>query len=230
MTDLIEEVEDDLRAERLRARLRRAAPLAAVSVVVVLAAIAVWQIRVRAAERRDVAASAAYFEAIRTATEASAADPSGQAAVAANGFAPIADAARDPAGIRMLAGFRAAADETLAGHAPAAIGRLDAIAADAAVPTAWRQLATLMSVQLQVDGLAPASAIARLRPLEVAGQPYASLALETEAMVELAHDGRARAKSLLSEAVASDGTGATQRERDSTLLEALAASGGKAGG
>lgn len=89
------------------------------------------------------------------------------------------------------AGYRAAArfalaDSTLAkGDQVAAVSTLNAIAGDATVPQAQRDLALLRAVQLDFDKLAPQAVIDKLKPLAVPGNAYFPSAAELTALAWL---------------------------------------------
>lgn len=91
------------------------------------------------------------------------------------------------------------------GDADGAVKRFDAIAADADLPQAYRDLAAIRSVALRFDKLKPDEVIARLKPLAVPGKPWFGSAGELVGMAYLAQGKNDQAGALFAQ-IAKDKT------------------------
>lgn len=63
---------------------------------------------------------------------------------------------------------------------------LDEIAGDDSLPQLYREMAVLKSVMIDMGSVAPEDLLARIEPLTIPGAPYRLLALEQQALAELA--------------------------------------------
>lgn len=88
-------------------------------------------------------------------------------------------------GTRAVALMELAALSAKSGNNPDAIKRFAAIAADASLPQAFRDLATLREVTLRFDTMKPEEVIARLNPLAVPGNAFYGSAGELVGMAYL---------------------------------------------
>ena len=190
VADIFDEINEDLRAERLRNLLKRYAVLLAVAALLVVAGAVGWKYwRDRQSQAGDQTA-ALFLDATRKA-----AAPAAPAAARADAAAEFDSLARTaPEGYRTLSRLRAAALRAEGGDLPAALSLWDQVSADTAADPLLRDLANLMWVQHQVDGADPALVEGRLAPLVAAGNPWRPLALEAQALLALRtdQDGRAR--------------------------------------
>ncbi len=228
VADLFAEVDEDVRAERARAAARRWAPLAAIVAVVAVVAVAVWQETISHREARDARLSGLFFDAQMAADDQSATGAAKAHARALTLFGPLEHAPLP--GIRTLARLRAAQLLGDRGDNAGAIRLLDAVAADGAAPPAMRELATLLSVDRQSSGPHAAEQKVRLATLERPGAPFRALALETGAMIALEQGHADETRRTLSTLVADGDAPTGLRERASTMLQALGAASGGAGG
>jgi hypothetical protein len=207
--DIFDEVEEDLRAERMKRLLARYGGLlagAALLVVLGVAGLQGW--RWWESRGADQAAEA-YLAAGRTAAESNA-----DLKAVAQRYDALAGEA--PGGYRTLARLRAAALRAEAGDRAAAIAEWDAIARDGATDPLYRELATLLWALHSVDGGDPAAIESRLAPL--AQGPWRASIEEVRALAALRRDDTAAAKriltGLLADAMAPQGV----RDRAGRLL------------
>lgn len=212
MTDIFDELNEDIRAEKASALVRRYGGLAAGLFLLVLAGVGGWQ-GWRWYEERQSARAAMPFLAAMTAADALPPGPSPAPTAAADAFAAVAATAPD--GYRTLARLREAGLRSQ-GDAPAAATLYDAVAADPSADPALRDLATLLWAQRQVDAGDAAAAAVRLRPLEAG--PWRALAQETEVLLDLRRDDRDAALALLRTLANDPSAGAGVRERAGKLL------------
>lgn len=167
----IDEVNDEVRSERLYGLFRRYAWVAVTVVVLIVAGASVNEYRKASAQ----AAAETFGDEILTALEIS--DPLARsgalAEIPANGNA-------DQATVLALlaAGSPGGADETR-------LAQLEVLAANPDVTPAYRDLAALSAVMLSGEMLDPTERIARLQPLALPGAPYALLASEQIAMAHI---------------------------------------------
>lgn len=94
--------------------------------------------------------------------------------------------AKDPTpGTRAVALMELAALAAKAGNTPDAIKRFAAVAGDASLPQAFRDLATLREVTLRYDTMKPEDVVARLKPLAVPENAFFGSAGELVGMAYL---------------------------------------------
>ncbi|RAI57287.1 tetratricopeptide repeat protein [Roseicella frigidaeris] len=188
MPDIFDEVEEDLRAERMKRLLARYGGLLTGLLVVVILGVAGWE-GWRWYEARGAGQAAeAYLAAGRAATEPNA----DLKAIAGRYDAVAADA---PGGYRTLARLRAAALRAEAGDRDGALAEWDAVSRDGGTDPLYRDLATLLWGLHSVDAGDPAAIEARLAPL--AGGPWRSLADEVRALAALKRNDTEAAKRIL---------------------------------
>jgi hypothetical protein len=221
VSDIFQEVEEDLRAERMRKLLQRYGGwllAAALAVILATGAYQGWRYY-QARERAQLAQE--YLAAMRDADGP--AGPGRQAALTA--FQHLADSKF--AGYRTLARLREAALQADGGNRAAALGLYDQVANDPAADPLLRDLASLLWAMRQVDDGDPGQVAARLGPLASPDNPWHALAQEQQALLQirLGHNDAARdlLKRLAGDVTAPDGV----RGRANGLLARL---GGSAGG
>jgi hypothetical protein len=186
--DIFDEVEEDLRAERMKRLLARYGGMLVGLLVLVVLGVAGWQ-GWRWYEARGAGQAAeAYLAAGRAAAEPNADLKS----IAGRYDAIAADA---PSGYRTLARLRAAALRAEAGDGEGALREWDAISRDNGIDPLYRDLATLLWGLHSVDSGDPAAIEARLAPL--AGGPWRASADEVRALVALKRNDTEAAKRIL---------------------------------
>lgn len=191
VTDIFDEVNEDLRAERARRFAARYGVVGAVLLLLAVAGVAGWQFWHKGQVHEAEATATAFLGAM-------------QATAAPKAGSPVADpaalvvfdrlAATKPSGYRTLARLRAASARAANADLPGALGLWDAVAADAEADPILKDLANLLWVQHQVDQGQPDIVETRLQTLLAPDGPYRSLALETRALllIRTGADGAAR--------------------------------------
>ena len=183
MVDVFGEVDEQLRADRLRTLMQRAVPVFVAALVLsVLAVLAVWGVQKYSQARADKA-SLAYADAMDTLNKgdgAKAYDQFGD--VARQGGTYGAMALMQQAGVRM--------DESKFAEAAALFDK----AAAATKSPILSDLAVLKSAYATLDTAAPDRIEAKLAPLVKADRPYHNQAREAVAMAKLAAGKMADAK------------------------------------
>ena len=175
----IEEVTEEVRRDRLYATFRKYGwiGIALVLAIVGGAAWTEWQ----KAEARNSAE--AFGDAILAALD------SDDAAARVVALEQIGAGEAEPGQTAVL-GFLAADEALRSGDRDGALARLNALAADPALPDTYRQLAELKAVIMAGDAMAVADRDAALERLATPGAPFRSLAMEQQAMA-LAGNGAA---------------------------------------
>ncbi|WP_027285475.1 tetratricopeptide repeat protein [Rubritepida flocculans] len=214
MPDLMDEVEEDLRAERAKRLAQRFGGLALAGALLLLAGVGGWQ-GWRWWEGRQAAAAAEAFLSAAQSAAAEGADLS----AAAERFAAIAREA--PSGYRTLARLRAAALLAETGQTEAALAAWEALAADSGVEALYRDLATLLWGLHALDSGDPARIAARLAPLAAPGAPWRASAREVLALAALKRDDAAEARRQFDALLADAATPQGVRERATRLLQGL---------
>ena len=191
VTDIFDEINDDLRAERLRGFALRYGWIAAVLLVLVLGAVGgveLW----RWWQGRLAAESALSFTRALHDAGTAGAPASPMAAPELENIVATA-----PDGYRTVARFRLAALRANAGDIKGALALWDEVAGDTAVDPDLRGLANLLWVQRQLDSGDPATLSARLDPLADPNSTWHALAQEAQAELAIRQDDRARAVPIL---------------------------------
>ncbi|MEI8144413.1 MAG: tetratricopeptide repeat protein [Alphaproteobacteria bacterium] len=171
MTDIFDEVEEDLRRQKAEAAFKKHWPKLAALAVTVIVSVGGWRLYEWRQAEASAAAGARFEQAMRTARETP--------ADAEKAFAAIA--AEAPGGYRILARFRAAS-ELGRRDAPAGVQAFDALAGDAGIGTLLQDLAKLRAAILLVDTASLADLQRRLEPLAMVGQPFRHSARELLAL------------------------------------------------
>ncbi|MEW5421844.1 tetratricopeptide repeat protein [Amorphus sp. 3PC139-8] len=214
MTDIFQEVEEDIRRERLKSlwdRFGIAVILIAVLIVAVTAGYKGYQYF---KERSERAAGDTFLTALDQAADGN----SEQAAEALTAFA--ADA---PGGYPVLARFRAASEQALAGNMDASIGGFDTLAADTNLSARQRDLARVRAGYVLLNGGERSEIQKRLTPVASVGGPWQDAAREVLGLAAYQDGDLATARKWFSEI--SNDAGATQdlRSRVQLMSELIAA-------
>lgn len=214
MRDIFDEVEEDLRADRMKRLMTRYGGLLAGVVLLVLGAVAGvqgwrwWQ------DRQTAQSAEVYLAASRDA-----AAPGADLRAVAERFASVADEA--PTGYRTLARLRAAALAAEVGAREEALGLWDAVAGDGAADPVYRDLATLMWALHALDGGDPAVIEARLAPLAVPGGAWRASAEEIRALAALRRGETEAARRTLTALAADEAAPQGVRDRADRLLAGI---------
>lgn len=194
--DIFKEIDEDLRAERLRAAGRRYGMLAIGLILLVAIAAGIWQYQLF--RERQLAASTAslFFAATRQADSSVHAGGGASTAQteAAGQFGQVAT--RGPEGFRTLARLRQAQIAWDTGQHRQALGFWDAVHDDTDADASLRGLASLLWVQHQVDDGDPSVLKSRLGALSQPGSLWRPMAQELDAEIDLrlGHIDEARRK------------------------------------
>jgi hypothetical protein len=216
LADIFHEVDEEVRRERLQKLWDRYSIYIIGVAVLLVAGMAAW----RGYEwwvAKQAAAAGAQFEQALTLSEQGKHDEAEQA------FTKIAGEA--PAGYRMLARLRAAAE--LAQTKPAdAVKAYDQIGADASLGQTLQDLASLRAAMLLADSAALAEMEKRLAPLTEPGRSFRASARELLALSAWQNHDAAAARKYIDMLTADAETPPGARAR-AEVLSALIASGGK---
>ena len=229
--DIFREVDEEIRAERIRALARRYLVVAGGVVAGICIGAGGWQYSVYRAHQADAAVSASYFTAMRDGARGPADMPGSTAPLTAGQknalqeLAALDGKARPP--LRILARMERAALLAGSGDNAGALTLWDGVAQEYGVDPVVASLASLLWVQHQIDSGDPAMLHSRLAVLDGAGQPWRGQAIEAEALLDLRvgkeADARARFERLSMDMGVPDGV----RNRAEAMLQTL---GGDAGG
>ena len=191
MPDIFDEVEEDLRADRAQALLKRyGGALVGAAVLVVIAAGA-WRAWEWYDARQVAGVAGTYLAAMQTVETQK--GPARQEAAAS--FAEVA--AKGRAGYRTLARLQEAGLKAEAGQVAAASALWDQVANDGDADRLLRDIATLQWAIHNVDHGDPGQVAARLGPLAEATGPFHPIAQETLAMLDLRQGKTAAARTAL---------------------------------
>ncbi|MBT8418846.1 MAG: hypothetical protein KJO42_15530 [Silicimonas sp.] len=205
----IDEVTDEVRKDRLYALYRKYGWVAALAVILLVGGAAANEWRKASARAQAEAAGDALLTALENET------PEARAEAMAALEAP------EDAGRRAITLLLRAGTEAELGNKAAAREALDTVAADEALSSEMRDLATLKSVILSSDEVAPEDRIARLSPIAVPGSPYRLLALEQIALAEIETGDTDKALETLTGIAADAGVTQDLRTRVTQLIVAL---------
>ncbi|HZQ12034.1 MAG TPA: tetratricopeptide repeat protein [Pseudolabrys sp.] len=216
MTDIFHEVDEEVRRERLQKLWERYSIYIIGVAVLIVAAMAAWRGYEWWIEKQAAEAGSKFEQALTLSEE-------GKHADAEQAFAKIA--ADAPAGYRVLARFRAAAE--LAQDKPAdAVKAYDQIAADGSFGQTMQDLAALRAGMLLVDTAPLAELEKRLAPLAEPGRPFRASAREMLALSAWRNHDAAAARKYIDMLTADAETPPGARTR-AEVLSALLAAGGK---
>lgn len=216
MTDIFHEVDEEVRRERLQKLWERYSIYIIGVAVLIVAAMAAWRGYEWWIEKQAAEAGSKFEQALTLSEE-------GKHADAEQAFAKIA--AEAPAGYRVLARFRAAAE--LAQDKPAdAVKAYDQIAADGSFGQTMQDLAALRAGMLLVDTAPLAELEKRLAPLAEPGRPFRASAREMLALSAWRNHDAAAARKYIDMLTADAETPPGARTR-AEVLSALLAAGGK---
>lgn len=172
MSELFNEVDEEVRRERLKQLWDKYSLLIIIVAVLIVAGVGGWRAYQYFESKKAAEAGAAFTAAADLADQ----NKHAEAEAAFNKVAATA-----PAGYRNLARLRAAA-EAAVGDPQQGVKLYDAIAADRAVPAQDRDLANLRAGQLLVDTAAYNDMVQRLEPISGPGAIYRHTARELLAL------------------------------------------------
>lgn len=210
MVDIFDEVNEDVRRERMQAMAKKYGPVAGAAVLLVIVAVGgftFWR-DYELGQRQD--AGAAFLDASR----AQQADRT----VGGDAFARLA--AEGPAGYPLLARFKQAEAAAAAGDRQTALAALNGIDAMAA-PERYKALARILALGLRSYDESAETLLPLVEPLAAEGQPWRPLAQEQAAMLEWKLGRYGDARSRLEAMLQDPGTPGGARRRAEAVLTAL---------
>lgn len=216
MSDIFQEVDEELRRERLKKLWEKWGTVLLALAVAVVIGIGGWRGWQWYEAKRSAEAGDAFEEALALAE-------GDKHQEAENAFLNIA--AKAPSGYRMLARFRAA-EELGVRDRPGAVKALDALAADGSIGRVMQDLATLRAGFLLADTASYEELRARLEPLTGPGNTFRHSARELIGLAAWRGGDMAAAKRWFDMIVTDAETPAGTRSRVEVLM-ALAAGDGK---
>ena len=216
MTDIFREVDEDLRRDQaivLWRKYGRLVVVFAAAAVLATAGFVFWQ---NYSESQREAAARAYARAMMLTTGSD---------VAAAASA-MADMASGGGAYQQLAELQEAALEARAGKKSQAAAIYDHLAADNSANQAFRDLATILSAMIGIDGPDPGAVEGKLQPLTADGQAFRPSALELLGYVAIEKGDFKTAKTRF-RAIADDITAPTGlRQRATQVLAWIGDKGG----
>ncbi|MBV8705052.1 MAG: tetratricopeptide repeat protein [Acetobacteraceae bacterium] len=219
MPDIFDEVEEEVRAERMRRLLQRYAGLILGAVLLVVAGLAGWRIRDHYQAQQDRGAAAQYLAALNQAQGAGATAAEATRAQAVATLAKLAEGA--PSGYRQLARLRLAALLAQAGKRQQALDLYNALATDQSADPLLRDLASLLWAEHQIDDGDPQLLEARLKPLAAPDSPWRPLAERQLALLDLRQNRTASARDILRRLAVDGAAPSGVRESAQLLLQQI---------
>ncbi len=210
MSDIIREVDEELRRENVEKLWRKyGSYVLGLAILAVLVIATVWLWRDHMKGQREERARQ-YDAALQL---VAAADPGAPAALQA--------LANDDDGYAALAQLQAAALKAKAGDVNGAVAIYEKLTADAAVDEAFRNLALLLLALHTADKAPPDQLTQRLQPLTAASNPWRYSALELTAVLARRAGDRARAEQILTGLADDLNAPQALRQRATEMLHAL---------
>jgi hypothetical protein len=215
MSDIIREVDEELRRERMMKLWDRYGVYAVAAAVIVVLAVGGWRGWQWYSER-EAAKSGARFEAAMALVNE---NKRSDAETAFNTLAKDGSG-----GYRMLARFRAATEAGKT-NASAGVAAYDAIAADASIEAALRDLARVQAALLLVDTAPVAEIRSRMEPLLGPSSPFRNSAREVLGLAHYRAGERAAAAKLFGEILTDQDLPPAMRNRAQVMTALLAGEG-----
>jgi len=216
VADIFNEVDEEVRRERLQKLWDRYQLLIVAIAVLIVAGVGGWRGYEYRVAQKAAAAGADFEQAVTLSEE-------GKHAEAQAAFAKVVSEA--PAGYAMLARFREA--NALAQANPAeAVKAYDALAADGSLDPAWKDLAALRAGMLLVDSAPLSEMEKRLQPIAEPGRVYRHSARELLATSAWRNNDLAAARRYI-DAIAADGETPPGTRQRIDVLSALIAANAK---
>ncbi|HYH21431.1 MAG TPA: tetratricopeptide repeat protein [Azospirillum sp.] len=208
MSDIFQEVDEDLRRDRMERVFKRYGGVFVAIAVLLVAGTAGFNLWRNWQQSQREAATAALVTAVGQAQTAPEKGVEALAAFAAQTSQPD---------LKAIARFDAAAVKAGTGDKVAAVAIYDSIAADTAVKLVYRDLATLLSVMHQMEKGDPAALQARLQPLMADTSPWRFSAREMTAVLAARAGDKERARTLFQQLADDSAAPAGVRSRAADL-------------
>ena len=187
--DIFDEVDDDLRADKARAMLRRYGAYLVLAMLLTLVGVGVYQ---KWEERQQAAADALGAKFIQAQKASQVALPPKDLP---EQFRAIAGSGSE--GYKVLATLQLAAIDWAAGRQKQALAGWQSVEDDRSAPQLLRDLALLSSIQQQIDTGDAKALKTQLLPIVQAGGAFRPLALETQALLDVKLGRMKEAKAVL---------------------------------
>ncbi len=218
MVDIFDEVDEDLRAERMARFARRYAIGFMVLAALLILGVAGWQVWLWQRSQEDAKAATAFIAVLDKAAErGSAADRQ----ALADEFAGVARSA--PSGYATLSRLNQASLLADAGQLAQAETIWNGLMNDGSLNAVMRQVATLGWAAHEIDTAEPSLIQARLEPLAAEGSAWRPIALQYLALLDLRIGHRDEAVKTLLEVANDVSTPDDMRRMANGLAEALGA-------
>lgn len=210
MSDVFQEVDEDLRRDQFTKLWKRYGIFVIAGAVAIVAATGGYVAWKNYRTKQLMAQGDAFIQALVLRAD-------GQTREAVDAFAALADGTND--GIGTLARFNQAAILAERGEAAEAVKVYDGIAADAQ-QKALRDIAVLSAVALSLETVDAGESQARLEPLMAPGNPFRYSAQELSAIIALRAGDTAKARDLLKALAGDEAAPSSIRGRAEELLQA----------
>ena len=218
MVDIFDEVDEDIRAERLGRFARRYAVVFAGLAVLVVVGVAGWEFWQWRQGQQNTKAAAAYLAVMEQAGQrGSAADRQHLA----QAFGAVASSS--PAGYATLAKLNQASLLADSGHLKDAEPIWDGLINDGNLNPVLRQVATLGWASHEIDTAEPSLIQARLESLSAADSPWRPIALQYLAMLSIRTGHKDQAIKTLQQVAGDVSTPADMRNMANAMAQALGA-------
>jgi hypothetical protein len=218
VVDIFDEVDEDLRAERVARFARRYAVALLGLAVLVVIGVAAWQAWTWHRQQQNARAGSAFLAVLDSAGRQGSA--SQRQTIAAN-FAKVA--ATSPPGYATLARLNEASLLAESGQLPQADAIWQPLMDNGAINPVLRQVAIMGWASHELDTAEPSLIQARLGPLSADDSPWRPLALQYLALLDLRLGHRAEAITALQSVANDSSTPADMRSTASSLAQALGA-------
>jgi hypothetical protein len=181
VVDFFDEIQDELREERMHELLKKYGGALFAAALLVIAAVGGWKAWGWYQDRQDLNAAGLYLSAAARTEAAGVAGPNRAIAIAALN----AVATQAPEAYRVLARLREAAMRADSGDLQGATALWDQVSADSSADPLLRDLASLTWCLYNVDKGDPSLLEGRLKPLAAPDNAWRSLAQEQLALLQL---------------------------------------------
>ena len=212
MTDIFQEVDEEVRHERYKQLWRKYGWVVIAAVIALVVGVGGYEAWKAYRQDQQLSEAAAYNEALATIQN-------GNLEAGAEAMSQLAE--DGSYGYAQLAAFEAARARIEAGQVQQGVDAYRAIAADGGVDESLRDMARLLTVMHGIDLGDPAGLQGELAPLTEEGNPFRPAALELSALLALEQGDRATARERYAQIA--DDTSAPQgyRTRATQMLATL---------
>ncbi|MDQ0393549.1 tetratricopeptide repeat protein [Labrys monachus] len=212
MTDIFQEVHEDMRRERAQRLWARYSKYVVGAALLVVAGVGAWTAYQRYAQQQADADGSRFQDAVALS----------QAGKTADAAAALSQIEKDgTGGYRLLARFRLAA-ETATDNVADGIKAYDALAADGSVDPLLQGLAKIRAGYLMVDDASYADIAARIEPLAGADQPWRHSAREILGLAAWKAKDLANASKWYQAVITDRDVPAALRQRADVMLQLIA--------